>query len=117
MNAPKNGLSREKGDETAQTRVFDIVRGYAWPEVYPGRALRNRFLERWAGRENELAAAPSSERSAYQRAAKEGDFDTAVVWAGEAVDLIKGIESAGTLVARICEEAEAFLRAGANLMR
>jgi len=113
----KERIVAGKGDETAQTRVFDIVRGYAWPEVYPGRALRNRFLERWAGRENELAAAPSSERSAYQRAAKEGDFDTAVVWAGEAVDLIKGIESAGTLVARICEEAEAFLRAGVKLVR
>lgn len=113
----KERIVAGKGDETAQTRVFDIVRGYAWPEVYPGRALRNRFLERWAGRENELAAAPSSERSAYQRAAKEGDFDTAVVWAGEAVDLIKGIESAGTLVARICEEAEALLRAGVKLVR
>ncbi|MGH8645049.1 MAG: NAD(P)H-dependent flavin oxidoreductase [Gammaproteobacteria bacterium] len=113
----KERIVAGKGDETTQTRVFDIVRGYAWPEVYPGRALRNRFLERWAGRENELAAAPSSERSAYQRAAKEGDFDTAVVWAGEAVDLIKGIESAGTLVARICEEAEALLRAGVKLVR
>lgn len=113
----KERIVAGKGDETAQTRVFDIVRGYAWPEQYPGRALRNRFLERWAGRENELAAARSSERSAYQRAAKEGDFDTAVVWAGEAVDLIRSIESAGTLVARICEEAEAFLRAGVKLVR
>src|SRR5450759_191164 len=102
----KERIIAAKGGETMQTRVFDIVRGYAWPKVYPGRALRNRFLEIWNGRENDLTAALDSEHSAYQRAAKEGDFDTAVVWAGEAVDLIKRIDSAGTLVARICEEAE-----------
>ena len=29
------------GDQTEQTRVFDIVRGAPWPAIYPGRALRN----------------------------------------------------------------------------
>jgi nitronate monooxygenase len=28
------------GDETMQTRVFDIVRSAPWPEIYPGRALK-----------------------------------------------------------------------------
>ena len=113
----KDRIIAAKGGETMQTRVFDIVRGYAWPKMYPGRALRNRFLEHWNRRESELTAALDSERPAYQRAAKEGDFDTAVVWAGEAVDLIKRIDSAGALVARICEEAEELLRAGARLVR
>ena len=113
----KERIVAARGGETAKTRVFDIVRGYAWPTQYPGRALRNRFLEHWAGREDELAAAPGSVRSTYQQAAKEGNFDTAVVWAGEAVDLIKGIESAATLVTRICEEAEAILQAGAKRVR
>ena len=105
------------GGETTQTRVFDIVRGYAWPEVYPGRALCNDFLERWTGREKALTAALNRERPAYQRATQEGDFDTAVVWAGEATDLIKSVESAGALVARISAEAEAQLRFGAELLR
>ena len=113
----KERIIAAKGGETAQTRVFDIVRGYAWPKVFPGRALRNRFLEIWHGRESELTAALDSERAAYQRAAKDGDFDTAVVWAGEAVDLIKRIDSAGALVARICEEAEGILISGARLAR
>lgn len=113
----KERIIAAKGGETKQTRVFDIVRGYAWPNMYPGRALRNRFLERWSGRESELTAALDTERSAYQLAAKEGDFDTAVVWAGEVADLIKRIDSAGALVARICEEAEGILRAGAKLVR
>jgi hypothetical protein len=35
----KEALAR--GNETARTRVFDIVRGYAWPGAYTGRALRD----------------------------------------------------------------------------
>ncbi len=113
----KERIVAARGCETEQTRVFDIVRGYAWPAVFPGRALRNRFLERWAGRENALTAALIAERPAYQQATEEGDFNTAVVWAGEAVDLIKSVENAGALIARISAEAEAQLHIGARLVR
>ena len=65
----------------------------------------------------ELVAALETERSAYQAAARVGDYDTAVVWAGEAVDLINSVESAATLVARISAEAEARLRAAGGLIR
>src|SRR5438094_235403 len=48
----KQRLVAAHGNETARTRVFDIVRGYPWPAFYTGRALRNRFLDRWDGRES-----------------------------------------------------------------
>jgi nitronate monooxygenase len=37
----KQRIVAARGNETARTRVFDIVRGYAWPPAYTGRALRN----------------------------------------------------------------------------
>jgi len=117
QDGAKRRIVAAHGNETARTYVFDIVRDYAWPPAYPGRALRNRFMERWDGRERDLAGALETERAAYQTAAREGDFDTAVVWAGEAVDLIKSVDNAGALVARISAEAEAQLRAGAKLAR
>jgi len=43
--------------------------------------------------------------------------DTAVVWASEAADLIKTVDSAAALVARISAEAEARLQAGLALAR
>jgi len=43
------------GDETLRTTIFDIARGYTWPKVYTGRAVRNRFSEAWHGREDALA--------------------------------------------------------------
>jgi len=35
------------GDQTVRARVFDQVRGLAWPSRFTVRALRNRFLDRW----------------------------------------------------------------------
>ncbi len=113
----KQRIVAAHGNKTTRTCVFDIVRGYAWPPGYPGRALRNRFLERWHGRESDLAAALETERPAYQAAARDGDCDTAVVWAGEGVDLIKSVQGAAALVARISAEAEAQLQIGAALVR
>ena len=107
----KSRLVEARGDDTARTTVFDIVRGFAWPAGFPGRALRNRFMARWNGRERDLANALDIERPAYQAAAETGDFDTAVVWASAAVDLIHSVESAGTIVERISAEAESRLRA------
>jgi nitronate monooxygenase len=113
----KQRIVAARGDETARTRVFDIVRSYAWPSAYNGRALRNGFMERWDGRESDLAAVLETESAAYQAATREGDFDTALVWAGEVVDLIKAVEGAATLVERISAEAETHLRNGAAHLR
>jgi len=112
----KRRICAARGDETARTRVFDVVRGLAWPEKYPGRALRNAFLQRWHGHEAELAEAVPAERRRYQSAADERDFDTAAVWAGESVDLIDEVEAAGAIVQRIAAAAEDRLRAHADLL-
>lgn len=60
-----------------------------------------------------LSAALETERAAYQVDAPEGDYDTAVVWTGEAVHRIKNVEGAAALLARISAVAEVQLRAGA----
>lgn len=113
----KQRIADAHGGETSRTRVFDLVRGYAWPGAYNGRALCNAFMRRWDGRESALEAEVQTERTVFQSAMREGDFDTAMVWAGEAVDLIHSVESASTLVARISAEAEAQLRSAARCVR
>jgi nitronate monooxygenase len=113
----KQRIVAANGDETARTRVFDVVRKLDWPAEISGRALRNRFAQRWDGREGDLAAALHVESAAYQEAVRQADYDTAVVWAGEAVDLIKQVEGAADLVGRISAEAATQLRMGAMLAR
>ena len=115
-NEAKQRIVAASAGETERTRVFDIVRGFAWPTHYPGRALRNRFMKHWAGRETELAAAAGAERTAYHDAVAEGDYETAVVWAGEVVDLIHGVDDAAAIVSRVAAEAEACLKGAERLL-
>lgn len=113
----KQRIAAAHGDETARTSVFDIVRELAWPAANSGRALRNRFMQRWHGHERELAAALDAERAPYQEATRAGDLDTAMVWAGEAVDLIASVEPAGRLLQRISARAEEQLTLGASFAK
>jgi nitronate monooxygenase len=103
--------------DTVATRVFDIIRGYhAWPAPYTARAVRNDFLDRWHGREDELQASLETEQPVFQRAMAEGDVATAMILAGEAVDLIDAVLPAAELVRRIGAEAEERVRVGAAML-
>jgi nitronate monooxygenase len=104
------------GDQTEQTRVFDVVRGAPWPAIYPGRALRNAFSARWHGHEEALAADQQGQESAYL-ATDPDDFATRVVWAGEGVDLINDIPTASQIIERIIAQAAETLMQGSQLVR
>ena len=106
-----------KGRDTERTRVFDIIRQHAWPQPFTGRAIRNPFMERWEGRENDLSAALDEEISGFRAAVRDGDFDRAMIWAGEGVDVISDVAPAGELVRRIGAETEACLRHASDLLR
>jgi nitronate monooxygenase len=96
--------------------VFDTVRGLAWPPEFTGRAIRNTFMQDWDGRDGDLTVALVTERERYRAAVRGADYDTAVIWAGEALDLIKRVESAATLVQRISAEAERQISRTAKLV-
>ena len=104
------------GDQTEQTRVFDVVRGAPWPTIYPGRALRNAFSAEWHGREEILEARQPEEEKAYLATAPD-DFATRVVWAGESVDLINDIPTASEIIERIMAQAVKTLMQGTQLVR
>jgi nitronate monooxygenase len=104
----KSLLVQSSGDATVRTRVFDIVRRLEWPKPFTARAIQNEFTRTWHGRESELERHPE-ERERYARAAKGADFDTAVVWSGEGVDLITGTAPAQRIVESMVSEARASL--------
>jgi nitronate monooxygenase len=107
----KELIAAGKGEDTRRTRVFDAARKHEWPAPYTGRALRNDFMERWDTREEELAATLHTEGPRFRVAIQEGAFETAMVWAGEAVDLISGVPPAAEVVRRVGVEAENRLQA------
>lgn len=111
----KERIVKASGEHTERTTIFDIVRGYSWPEPYTGRALRNQFMAQWQGHEPALTEAVPAESARFRKAQQEEDFETVMVWAGEAADLIQSIEPAGEIVERISAEAERRLSAGAAM--
>lgn len=99
--AAKQRVVEAGGDATLRTTVFDVVRGYDGWEAFTGRALRNRFSGAWHGREAALRERIAEERKAYWAAVERHDFDTAVIFAGEAVDLVDEILPAAEIVRRL----------------
>lgn len=97
------------GDDTIRSQVMDLARKLDWPPRYTARVLKNAFIERWHGRETELAAVADAEAANYRQAWAEGDPDGSNTFVGEVVGLIREIEPAGQIVARMVGEAAARL--------
>lgn len=108
----KEKIASGNGGQTQRTSVFDIVRSHSWRVPYTGRAFRNNFMDRWHGREEELSTALDTEKPLFAESMETGDFETAMVWAGEATDLISDVLPAADIVRRVGSEAETGLTRG-----
>lgn len=97
---------------TAYGRVFDVGLRQAWPREYGGRALRNDFFDRWQGREEQLAGDEQA-AAALRTAGQQRDFDTAVLYAGQAVGLVDAERPAAAVVAELARGVD-LLRAAAG---
>ncbi|MEU6145223.1 nitronate monooxygenase [Streptomyces sp. NPDC047081] len=108
-----------KGRDTERNSVLDIAWGAtAWStSKYTARTLGHPYLDRWRGREEELAASPEAQQ-AYQEDVLAGTVPPLPVWAGEAVDLVTdrppAAELVGRLAAEVAEAAEALERAAGH---
>ncbi|MDG4859691.1 nitronate monooxygenase, partial [Streptomyces sp. T-3] len=102
-----------RGQDTERSAVLDIARGSSWPtHKYTARTLGHPHLDRWRGREAELAGDARASQD-YQDDVAEGTITPLPVWAGEAVDLITDLPSAADLVSTLAAQAEdALNRAG-----
>lgn len=87
------------GTDTIYTTAFDVGRRIPWPSEFGGRAIRNAFSDRWAGRETDLAEAGET-------------VDEPTFWAGQAVGSVAAERSAAEIVADLAG-AEALLRRAA----
>lgn len=102
----KSRMVSGSGDNTGRTRVFDIVRNLNWPPGYTGRAFTNQFHMKWHGAEERLRQDLEKEALRFRLAQSQEDFNTAMVWAGECVDLIHSVDSAESIVRSMAQQAE-----------
>ncbi|MBB5791809.1 NAD(P)H-dependent flavin oxidoreductase [Jiangella mangrovi] len=100
-------------EATERSAVLDIARGSDWPSKYLARTLAHPYLERWRGRETDLAV-DGQARQDYQDDVARGAIPPLPVWAGEGVDLITDLPSAGDLVGVLAIQAEDALARAAR---
>jgi NAD(P)H-dependent flavin oxidoreductase YrpB (nitropropane dioxygenase family) len=96
-------------EATIAGAIPDILWGVPWPGVQ-ARALRNRLLARWTGREAELPAARDEALAALRRAEAAGDPDELILLAGMGAGRIRDLRPAGEIVQAVVAEAAAILR-------
>jgi hypothetical protein len=84
----------------------DIVRGYDWPRPFTIRTLKNIFVERWLGSEDELKAQSGNELPRFQRAWESGDAEYGAVVVGESIGMIHEIEPVELVMSKIVKRAE-----------
>lgn len=101
--------------DTVYTHTFDYAQRAAWPDEYPGRALRNRFAEQWHPRGTELVHDTAAQEE-HARAKAVGDYDVAVIYAGQAVGLLHRERPVAEVVRDLGEGATELLRARATVL-
>ena len=112
----KQAIVDSDGHDTQLSEIPDIAAGLVWPGAMT-RSRRNRFIERWAGREWALRQG-RAEAIARLRAAREsGDVDEGPLSMGQDAGLIHDIPPAADIVTRIAREAEEILARTASTPR
>jgi NAD(P)H-dependent flavin oxidoreductase YrpB (nitropropane dioxygenase family) len=97
------------GHTSLLTEIPDVATGAVWPGAY-ARVERNRFVERWLGREGELRYRQPDAAAALGRAREAGDVDEAVLYTGQSAGLVDAVEPAAAVVERIVADATSLLR-------
>src|SRR5207302_226864 len=96
------------GHDTLLSEIPDTAKGNVWPGAYD-RVRRNRLLEDWLGRENEVRRHRASIAARMRQAVEDGDAENGELNFGQAAGLVDEIVPAGELVRRISGEAERLL--------
>ena len=104
----KRAIVESDGHDTVLTEIPDLASERVWPGAM-SRAKRNKFIERWAGREWALRqdAGEVGKQAAAARAA--GDVDNASISYGQDAGLIESIKSVKEVVQDIVAEAEGII--------
>lgn len=104
----KRAIVDSDGHDTQLSEIPDIAAGQVWPGAMT-RSRRNRFIERWAGREWALRRDRVEAIEKLAAARKSGDVDEGPLSMGQDAGLIRDIPPAAEIVSRIAREANEIL--------
>jgi NAD(P)H-dependent flavin oxidoreductase YrpB (nitropropane dioxygenase family) len=104
----KQAILDSDGHDTLLSEIPDIAAGIVWPGAM-SRSRRNKFIERWAGREWSLRQNQAGTLTEIRAARQRGDTEDAPLTMGQDAGLIHDIPAAAEIVARIARDAEEIL--------
>jgi len=90
--------------DTVLTEIPDITASQVWSGAM-SRVKRNRFVERWSGREWLLRQNLSEAAGSVRAARKNGDTDEVPLFYGQDAGLISDLPPAATIIERLVEIA------------
>jgi NAD(P)H-dependent flavin oxidoreductase YrpB (nitropropane dioxygenase family) len=104
----KRAIVESDGHDTQLSEIPDIAAGLVWPGAMT-RSRRNRFVERWAGREWALRQSRAEVNQKLRAARESGDVEEGSLSMGQDAGLIHDIPPAADIVTRIAQEANEIL--------
>jgi len=108
-DAWKRAILDAGGQDTVYSPLIDLANEAPWPSPAAVRAIRNAFLERWLGKEEEVRRRGRELGQGLAAGRRGDDREEMALMAGEAVGLINDLPSAGEIVERTVKEAEGIL--------
>ena len=105
----KQAILDSDGHDTMLTEIPDIATARVWPGAM-SRVRRNRFVERWAGREWQLRQLRNEVGPRIAAARQGNETDEYALQLGQTAGLIDAIKPAGEIVREIVDQAEAIVR-------
>jgi len=105
----KRAILDASGHDTVRTSIPDYAQEAAWPPPVAARAIRNAFLDRWLGREEEVRRLGKQLGEKLAQARADDDPAEMNLLSGEVVGLIGDLPSARALMERVVREAEGLL--------
>ena len=109
-SAFKEQVLMSDGQDTAFTRLYDLLGTRPWPEGIAGRVFRNRLVREWDGRDAEILARREELASDVAAARANGDTELSAVYMGQGAGHITAVRPAADVVRDICAGAEGILQ-------
>lgn len=108
-DAFKEQVLRSGGQDTAYTRLYDLLGDEPWPDGIAGRVYRNPMVQEWDGRDAEILARREELATDAAAARARHDPEIASVYMGQGVGQVNELRPAGERLRQICHDAESIL--------
>ena len=106
----KERILLSDGQDTAFTRLYDLLGNSPWPEGIAGRVYRNRLVREWEGREEEALQRREELATEVAAARARHDPELSSVYLGQGAGQVNALRPAAQALQEICNEAERVLR-------